>query len=258
MNRSARSTRTIAPVAGIVGFLAVWELLVRARDVRPFILRAPSHIVRYLGRFPGDFARAAGTTTVHALTGFALALVLAIVVGAVLAASPFLERAAQPILVLIVVTPFASYIGSVVLWLRGGDAPVRFITTLVCFPPFVFGAISGMRSADPASRELFASVAASRVEVLWRLRLPSALPSLFTTARFNVGLALIAAYLVEGQNFANAGLGAIGRRAAAQNLADPQWATVFCMALIGTIWLIVIGAVERTVLRWHASQRMLR
>jgi NitT/TauT family transport system permease protein len=250
--------RAIAPLVGVAAFLVGWELLVRIRDVRPFVLRAPSDIVRYLARFPGDFLGASGTTTLHALTGFVLALVLAVLAGALLAASPFLERATQPILVLVVVTPFASYIGSVVLWLDGGDAPVRFITTLVCFPPFVFGAVAGMRSADPAARELFASVAASRVEVLWRLRLPSALPSLFTTARFTIGLALIAAYLVEGQNFSDAGLGAIGRRAAALNEADPQWATVFCMAIIGTVWLLVLGALERVVLRWHASQRMLR
>ena len=115
-----------------------------------------------------------------------------------------------------------------------------------------------MRSADPASRELFASVAASPWSVLWRLRLPSALPSLFTTARLNVGLALIAAYLVEGANLADDGLGAIGKRAAGQNEADPLWATVFCVALIGTIWLIVLGLLERVVLRWHASQRMPR
>jgi len=250
--------RAIAPVVGIVVFLALWEAFVQIRDVRPFILRAPSDIVRHLAKFPMDFLRASGTTSLHAVTGFLVALALAICVGAALAASPFLERASQPVLVLIVVTPFASYIGSVVLWLGSGDAPVRFITTLVCFPAFVFGAVAGMRSADPASRELFASVAASRFEVLWRLRLPSALPTLFTTARFNTGLALIATYLVEGQNFANAGLGAIGRRAAGYSLADPQWATVFCMAMIGTLWLVLLGALERVVLRWHASQRMLR
>jgi NitT/TauT family transport system permease protein len=250
--------RAIAPVIGIVGFLGTWELLVRIGDVRPYVLRAPSDVINYLGDFAEDFLRASGITVLHALAGFLLALVIGIVLGAALAASPFLERAAQPVLVLIIVTPFAGYIGSVVLWLGAGDAPVRFITTLVCLPPFVFAAVAGMRSADPASRELFASVGASPFEVLWRLRLPSSLPSLFTTARFNVGLALIATYLVEGQNLADEGLGAIGTRAASQSISDARWATVFCMALIGTIWLILIGALERVVLRWHASQRMLR
>jgi NitT/TauT family transport system permease protein len=129
------------------------------------------------------------------------------------------------------------------------------MTALVCAPAFVFAAVAGMRSADPASRELFASVDASRWQVLWRLRLPSALPSLFTTARYNTGLALVVAYLVEGGNLADEGLGAIGRRAANNSVGEAVWATVFCMVVIGTLALIVIGALERWVLHWHASQR---
>ena len=251
------ATTAVAPIAGIAVFGIVWELVVRLGDVKPYILRAPSDIVEYLGRAPGDFAAAAWITTVHAITGFALALVLALLVGAALASSPTLERAAQPVLTLVQVTPFAAYIGAVVVWLGAGNAPVLFITTVVCLPAFAFAAVSGLRSAEPASRELFASVDASVWQVLWRLRLPSALPSLFITARYNVGLALIAAYLVEGRNFADDGLGAIGRRAESGNLADPLWATIFCMALIGSVVLVLISALERIVLHWHASQRHL-
>ena len=161
-------------------------------------------------------------------------------------------------LVLIQVAPFVAYISSVVLWLGSGDPPVRFMTALVCLPAFVFAAVAGMRSADPASRELFASVDASRWQVLWRLRLPSALPSLFTTARYNIGLALVVAYLVEGSNFADEGLGAIGKREPRpDSVGDAVWATVFCMVVLGTIGLIVIGLLERWLLHWHASQRVL-
>ena len=122
-------------------------------------------------------------------------------------------------------------------------------------PAFMFATVDGMRGADPAARELLASVDASRWEVLWRLRLPSALPSLFTAARYNVGLALIAAYLVEGGNFANEGLGAIGKPAAALNEGDALWAAVFAMALLGTLFLVALSLLQRVVLRWHVSQR---
>ena len=247
--------RPVAPVLGIVVFLALWEGFVHWRDVRPFVLTAPSAIVDYLGRAPGDFAAAAGVTARHALVGFVVSLVVAVFLGAVLSASRFLERAVQPVLVLVQVAPFVAYISSVVLWLGAGDPPVHAVTALVCLPAFTFAAVAGMRSADPASRELFASVDAPRREVWWRLRLPSAMPALFTTARYNTGLALIAAYLVEGSNFADEGLGAIGRRAAASNVGDALWATVFCMVVLGTAALAVIGVLERWLLHWHASQR---
>lgn len=257
MRHLTRTGRHLAPLIGMGGFLLAWEALVRLGDVRPFVLRAPSQIVAYLGRAPGDFLAASWTTAWHAIVGFALAIVLSVPLGAALAASRTLERAAQPVLVLIQVTPFAAYISSVVLWLGYGDPPVVFIATLVCLPPFVIAMVGGMRSADPAARELFAAVDASGWEVLWRLRLPSALPTAFTAARYTVGLALIVAYLVEGSNFADEGLGAIGRRAAANNAADPLWATILCMAALGTLGLLSIAAAERTVLHWHASQRRL-
>jgi NitT/TauT family transport system permease protein len=247
----------LAPAIGIVVFLVVWQLAVDLLDIRPFILRSPVDIVAYLGKAPGDFASASLTTALHAATGFLVAFVVAVALGALLASSPFLERATQPVLTIIQVTPFAAYIGAVVVWLDGGDPPVRFITTLVCIPAFVFAAVAGLRSADLASRELFASVDAGRWQVLWRLRLPSSLPALFIAARYNVGLALIAAYLVEGSNFADEGLGAIGRRAAANNLGDPLWATIFCMALLGSAALLLIGALERSLMHWHASQRQM-
>ncbi len=236
-------------------FLLAWQALVKLLDVRPFILRAPSDIVSYLNRAPGDFVQAARVTAVQALGGFVAALLVALLLGALLSSSPLLERASQPVLVLVQVTPFAAYIPAVVLWLGAGTPPVVFIGTLVCIPAFTFAAVAGMRSADPASRELFASIDSSRVQVFWHLRLPSAMPSLFVTARYNVGLALIVAYLVEGGNFEDRGLGAIGKRAAAQNVGDALWATIFCMALLGSIGLLLIAALERWALHWHASQR---
>ncbi|MFZ4810387.1 MAG: ABC transporter permease [Ilumatobacteraceae bacterium] len=247
--------QVLAPVLGIVVFLSLWELLVRVFDVRPFVLRAPSEIISYLAKAPSDFVRASAITATHALVGLVLALLISLVIGGLLAASPFAERASQPVLSLVQVTPFAAYIPAVVLWLGAGNPPVLFIATLVCIPAFTFAAVTGMRSADPASRELFASIDASRSSVLWRLRLPSALPALFTAARYDLGLALIVAYLVEGSNYADRGLGAIGRRAAAYAQADALWATIFCMALLGSIGLLLIGALERWLLAWHASQR---
>jgi len=247
--------RLVAPMVGILVFLGVWEVLVRATDVKPFILRAPSRIASYLFHNAGDYSNAAWITALHAVGGLLIALAVALVVGSLMAASSFLEQATQPVLILLQVTPFVAYIASVVLWLGSGTPPVLFITALVCMPAFAFATADGMRSADPATRELLASVDASRLEVLWRLRLPSALPSLFTAARYNVGLALIASYLVEGGNFANQGLGNIGRRAAALNEGDALWAAVFAMALLGTLFLVLISVAQRVVLRWHVSQR---
>ena len=138
----------------------------------------------------------------------------------------------------------------------GSNTPVFFMVGLGCTPAFVFATVDGMRSADPATLELMASVDAGRWEVLRRVRLPSAAPSLFTAARFNFGFALAISFYVEGANLTNEGIGAIGRRAASQaNSSDALWASVFAMAIIGFLGLVLLSGLERTVLHWHASQR---
>ncbi|MET0325993.1 MAG: ABC transporter permease subunit [Ilumatobacteraceae bacterium] len=250
------STRRIvaAGLVGIAVFGLVWELFVRVFDVRPFILLPPSRILDELGERPRFYLEAAAVTARHAAVGLIISLVVAVLIGAVLASSRFVEQAAQPVLVGVLVAPWVAYFTSIVVWLGRGDPPVIFLVAFVTTPAFVFATVSGMRSADPAARELLASVDASRFEVLRRLRLPSAVPSILAAARYNVGLALAASYYGEGGNLTTAGLGAAGRRAANQH-ADVLWATILATVALGVVFLGVISVIERVALRWHVSQR---
>jgi NitT/TauT family transport system permease protein len=250
------TTRRIV-VAGLIGiavFGTVWELFVRIFDVRPFVLLPPSQIVDELAERPRFYLEAAAVTARHAAAGIVISLVVAVLVGAALAASRFLEQAAQPVLVGVLVAPWVAYFTSIVVWLGPGDPPVIFLVAFVTTPAFVFATVAGMRSADPAARELLASVDAGRWEILWRLLLPSALPGIFAAARYNVGLALAASYYGEGGNLTTSGLGAAGRRAANQN-AEVLWATILATVGLGVIFLGVISVIERVALRWHVSQR---
>lgn len=253
---SPATRRIVAPIVGIVVFGLVWEALVRLLDIRSFVLLPPSKIIAELAEAPDYYWSNALVTARHVVIGLSISLVLAIVVGSLMASSRFIEEATQPVLVLILVTPWVAYITSVVLWLDGGEPTILFMVAFTSFPVFTFGVVGGMKSADPAARELLASVDARRWEVFWRLRLPSAGPSIFTTARFAMGLGLAAAYFSEGSAFVTDGLGYIGQRAAAFNNAEALWATIVSSALLGIVGLVVITVLERVVLRWHASQRI--
>jgi len=256
VSRGARVV--LAGAVGLLVFGLVWELAVRIFDVQPFVLLAPSQIVEAFLDDPRFYLTEAMTTLRHATFGLAISLAVSVVLGAALASSRFVEDAAQPVLVLILVTPWVAYLTSVVIWLGPGDPPALFLVSFVTLPAFTFAMVSGLRSADVAARELLASVDAGRWEVLWRLRLPSALPTLFAATRFNIGLALAAAYFVEGGNLRNDGLGAIGRRAAALNNGEVLWATIAMTALLGIAMLLVLTIAERVLLRWHSSQQPAR
>ncbi len=253
---SPGTRRIVAPVIGVVTFGLLWEGFVRLLDVRRFVLLPPSAIIAEFANAPGFYWSNALVTGRHMLTGLTISLAVAIAIGAVMASSRFIEEATQPVLILILVTPWVAYITSVVLWLGRGEPSILFMVAFTSLPVFTFGVVGGMKSADPAARELFASVDARPWEVLWRLRLPAALPSMFTTMRFALGLGLAAAYFSEGSALTTDGLGAIGRRAAASNLAEALWATIASAALLGIAGLAIVSMIERSVLKWHASQRL--
>ena len=247
--------RIVAPLVGVLAFGLVWEATVRLLDIRRFVLLPPSEILSELAEAPDFYWSNALITGRHMLVGLSIAMAFAIVVGSLMASSRFIEEATQPVLILILVTPWVAYITSVVLWLDGGDPTILFMVAFTSFPVFTFGVVGGMKSADPAARELLASVDARPWEVFWRLRLPASLPSIFTTLRFALGLGLAAAYFSEGSALTRDGMGAIGRTAAASNQAETLWATITSAALLGIAGLLVISLLERSLLKWHASQR---
>jgi len=244
-----------AGAVGLAVFALLWELLVRALDVKPFILLAPTRIASELADRPSYYLGAMGVTARHAVLGLAIAIAGALLLGALLSTSRFLEHAVQPVLMLILVAPWVAYFASIVVWLGRGDPPVIFLVAFVTTPAYVFATVAGLRSADPDAREVLRSVDASRAEVLLRLRLPSALPALLATSRYGAALALAAAYYGEGGNLTSVGLGAIGRRAASAQSGAVLWASVVATVLLGVALLVAIAAIERVALRWHVSQR---
>jgi NitT/TauT family transport system permease protein len=244
----------VAPIVGLVVFFGCWELLVDAFDVKAFVIQRPSRIVRTIIDEGPLFRRNAWVTGREALLGFTIALVVAVVVATPMALSRFFERAVQPVAVLIQVTPIIAYAPAIVIWARPGMRSILVIIVLVCIVPFLFNAVTGLRSVDPATLELLQSVDATRREIFMRLRLRNALPYLFSAARIAVGLALIGAVL--GEWFAlvdlrRGGLGALIRSASNQNNAPELWGAVFVLAFMGGLAVWALTVLERIVLHWH-------
>ena len=237
----------LAPALGVLGFLLLWQSLVRIFDAAA--LPAPWDVVRHVASDPGYYWGNGRRTAWDAGLGFALALAVGIIGGAVAAHSRFAERALQPLAVLIQVTPVFAYAQLVVIWLGFGTEPVVFVASVICVVPFLLNTATGFRAVDPAVLELAQSVNASRLEVLWQLRVPSAFPYLFTAARISVGLSLTGAVLGEFFAHVTKGLGKSVNQALVYKLPLQLWGSVFVLALMGSVATALIAVTERAVLR---------
>jgi NitT/TauT family transport system permease protein len=246
--------RWVAPVVGVVVFFGTWQLLVDVLDVPSYEILGPRQILSAIADDPSFYVRNAWVTAQEALLGLAIALVSAMVIASVAALLPFFERAAEPVVVLLQVTPVVAYAPAVVIWLGPGLKPILTITALVCFVPFYFNAVTGLRAVEPATVELLDSVAARRREVFWRLRLPNALPYLFAAGRIAIGLSLIGAVLGEYFALRTDGLGVAIRKAQQFSDYNQLWASIFGLALTGSVMILLLGLLERVLLRWHGPR----
>jgi NitT/TauT family transport system permease protein len=244
----------VAPALGIIALLAVWEIGVRLFDVPAFELPTPSHIVAQMLDDPGFYIRNAIATASRAGLGLAIGLAGGLLIGAPMALSRIAERALTPVVVLIQVTPVIAYAPALVVWLQIGLRPILVTTALLTFVPFAFAALVGFRSVEPATLELLRSVDASPREIFFRLRVPHALPALFAATRVAIGLALVGATLGEFFALVPNGLGVAIKKAQAFNDIDQLWGSIFALAILGSLAMGAVAALERIVLRWHSSQ----
>jgi len=245
---------SLAPLVGLLVLFGGWELYVRLGDVSLLTLPAPSRVIVHVVSDPGFYLSNGWVTLSEAMLGFALALATALMVGTAMAHSRFMERATMPVIVLIQSTPVAVLAPVFLLWFGFSPTPKILVAALFAFIPFVTNTLTGLRSVDRDTLEVMRSVDASRAEVLWHLRLPHALPGLFSAGRICVSLALVGAVIGELYGGSTEGLGYQARIAQSRSLVDQLWGSVLSLALMGIVLTLVVMAVERRVLRWHPSQ----
>lgn len=253
-DRPGRGQRAAAavvpPILAFAVLFGSWELLVRTRDISDLVLPAPSAIGRAIWDDPGYWWDQALVTGGEALLGLVVALAVALALAILIAHSRVMDRALTPVVTMIQVTPVIALATPLVIWLGFGLAPKVAMAALITFVPFVVNAATGLRAVDPMTEEVLRSVAASRREVFWTLRVPHALPYLFSALRVCVGLALIGALVAEWFG-STEGLGRTMVQARNSLAITELWAAVAVLMVMGIAGTTLVRIVERRVLRWH-------
>lgn len=244
----------LPPTLAFAVLFGGWELFVRASDISHLVLPAPSAIGREIWDEPGYWWSHAMVTGSEALLGLLIALVVAIVLAILIAHSTVMDRALTPVVTMVQVTPVIALATPLVIWLGFGLAPKVVMAALITFVPLVVNAAMGLRSIDATTEEVLRSVAASPSEIFWKLRVPQALPYLFSALRVCVGLALIGALVAEWFG-STEGLGRVMTQARNSLAITKLWAAVAVLMAMGIVATTLVRLVERRVLRWHAPGR---
>jgi NitT/TauT family transport system permease protein len=194
-------------------------------------------------------------TAKEAAVGFALGASIGFALGVVLAHSRMLQRGFLPYIVASQTIPILAVAPMVVVWLGSRGFPdwfsVSVISAYLTFFPVTINTLRGLTSADPRALELMRSYAAGTFEILWKLRVPAALPYLFAAFKISATASVVGAIIGELPASIQDGLGGAILNFNQYYVIQPEslWATNLIAALLGITFFLVVVAAERIVVR---------
>jgi len=195
--------------------------------------------------------KSAWFTAKEALAGFALGAVVGFALAVALVHSRLAQRALLPYIVASQTVPILAVAPMVVVWLKAGWQSVAVIAAYLTFFPVTINTLRGLQSAEPRAHELMRSYAASRWQVLWRLRVPTSLPYLFTALKVSATASIVGAIIGELPSSIQDGLGGAILNFNQYYSLAPQnlWATNLIAACLGIAFFLVVVLAERLVVR---------
>jgi NitT/TauT family transport system permease protein len=246
------SNLLIPPLVTFVVVTALWELSVRALEVPKFLVPPPSAVVAAVISDAEMLAASMMTTAEGALSGFLLSAILGTGAGLLLSLSRTAERGLYPYALFLQTVPIVAIAPLLVLWFGPGLRAVAVSAFIVSVFPVVANTRSGLRSVDPRLSDLFRLYGANKVDTLFKLELPFALPSIATGFRVASGLSVIGAIVgefVAGFSEGRAGLGITVLAAYRQLRTDLLFAAVILASLLGLGLFAAVNAGSAVVLR---------
>lgn len=253
---SEQAMRIGLPILMLAIVLLLWEAVVAAFAIPPYVLPSPMLVFATLVSDGALLWHSLLTTLLTTAEGFALAAIGGIGLAILFSQSRFIESALYPYAVILQVTPVVAIAPLLLIYLPQPLA-VLACAWIVAFFPVLANTTLGLNSVDHNLVALFDLYKASRWQILWRLKLPAALPQMLAGLRIAGGLALIGAVVAEiAAGSAGAGSGLAYRIAeSGYRLNIPRmFAALLLLSLAGVAIFFLLSVFSNLMLRrWHES-----
>ena len=240
---------TALPVLGAASILLTWQFLLPALGVPAYIVPTPTAIS---GVFQKSFALLIDNlrpTLIEALAGFVIGNLAAVLLAVLFVHSRILQAAYFPIVLFFNTIPILALSPIITLIFGLGMTPKIVIASVVCFFPTLVNMIRGLDSASDNEHELFRVLSATRWEIFWGLRLPRALPMLFSSLRIASATAVIGAIVGEWIG-SDKGLGALIIQASFNYQSDRLYAAIVLSSCLSIALFCAVVLVERRIIKY--------
>jgi NitT/TauT family transport system permease protein len=245
-----------APLVFGASAVALWEVLVVGFGVPMVLLPAPSAIAARIAISAPLLWQDFGQTFLKAvLAGYAIGCGAGFALALLADRVDFLRRGLLPLGSFVAALPVVGIAPIMVMWFGFDWQSKAAVVVAMTFFPMLVNSLAGLAAAGALERDLMRSYAASPGQTLWLLKLPAALPFIFTALKVNAPLALIGAIVAEFFGSPTMGMGFRITTEAAKLALDLVWAEIIVAAVAGSAFYGLVALAERAATFWHPSVR---
>lgn len=250
---ASRISSYAPPLLVILALLLLWDLSVRVLALPVWLLPPPLQVARTFLSSLGILRTHVMVTLLETVLGFAVALVVGFGLALTIDASALLRRMIYPLLVASQTIPIVAIAPLLVIGLGFGLLPKVVVVALVTFFPIVVNTVDGLRAADSDMLRLLQAMNASRWQTLRLLRIPAALPAIFSGLKIAVTYSVIGAVLAEWIG-ASAGLGVYIARSLRAFRTDQVFVGAAVTSLLTIVLFLVTVVIERWLTPWRRDR----
>jgi len=236
-------------LAAIGGF---WEAAVRIWHIPSYILPSPSRIILVIGERWNLLLANSVVTLAEVTMGFVVALIGGVALALAIHSSRIVERTTLPLVIASQTIPVFAIAPLLILWFGYGMGSKVVMAAIIVFFPIVINTVDGLRAADPDTISLLEVLEATPRQIMLKVRIPQALPFVFSGLKIGVAVSVIGAVIGEWVG-AREGLGYLMIHANAQLQVDLVFAAIFCLSVMGVTLYALIGLLERHVVHWRGA-----
>jgi len=235
--------------------IVVWQLAIDIFNIQKFLLPKPASIASAFWTQRSTLWSAGWLTLKEALGGFAIGSALGIVFATVLARFRRIANALMPIAIAANAVPIIAFSPIFNAWFDPLSPSPRMATAgVLCFFPVFVNTLRGLTSVRPAQIELMRSYAAGEVEIFRRVRVPTALPFIFSALKVATVLAMIGAIVAD--YFGTFGsLGITIKNSVSLFDFETAWAAILTASILGVAMYVAVSLVERFALQWDPTRQ---
>jgi NitT/TauT family transport system permease protein len=236
-------------VLGAILMVLLWEGLVRGLHLPPYVLPAVSDILAGIWSRRMVLGEAAATTLLEALAGYGLGCCIGIGLAVLITMLPRLRGMLLPAATAINSVPVVGYSPLILLWFGIGIASKVVMVAMAVSFTVLLSTLAGLDRVDRRSVDLLRSFGAGRLAILWRLRLPMALPLMLSGMRVSTVRSVIVAIITEMLG-AYGGLGWLIYQAVLQIDFVQVWSAIFVASALSLVFFGLISLLERSIIFW--------